>query len=454
MASLVIAVQRSAAQSWGLKASRYVWTALLPQGQAAVLQDVPFSSLVHSVRCFATQAEDTATAETRDQEEKHRLIQYSSQSGHSMGFSHHLRPNGYSFFMPPTSLIGSNSLPQCGEIISRMGFTKALVITDKFLSARGQIGHVITILSNYGLNYAVFDGISPNPTYSEVEKGLRVLNDECCDFIVSFGGGSPHDAAKAISLLKTNGGDIRDYVGVDKASKPGFPLVTVGTTGTGSEMTRFSCITDEERQTKSIIIDSLMTPLLTVEDPAVLKMPRHLTAATGMDSLSHAIEAYMSRNSNPVTDANALHSIKLASSFLKQAHATNNFITIEDQKANSRARDMMGYASYLAAMAFNNAGLGLTHAMAHQVGGLYNLPHGVCCALLLPTVLAFNAVERPEHILSMAYAMGIQVWTPPVSFLEALPPLALPAYPSCMGHSPPMPITLCCASIPGTTTAN
>ena len=322
---------------------------------------------------------------------------------------HHAGQNGYLFSMPPTSLIGSNSLPQSAAVMARMGFKKALVITDKFLSARGGVGPVISVLSRSYIDYHIFDGISPNPTFEEVYTGLDVLNNEGCDVIVSFGGGSPHDAAKAISLLKTNGGSLRDYAGIDLASKPGFPLVAVGTSGTGSELTRFACITDEERMTKSIIIDSMMTPLLTVEDPAVLRTPRHLTAATGMDCLTHAIEAYLSTNSNPVTDANALHSIKLASTFLEQSHATANCVDLAEQKLNSRARDMMGYASYLAAIAFNNAGLGLVHAMAHQVGGLYNLPHGVCCGLLLPTVLKFNAESSPNQIMDIATAMHLQV---------------------------------------------
>lgn len=211
------------------------------------------------------------------------------------------------------------------------------------------------------------------------------------------------------SQVKTNGGHICDYEGVDKASKVGFPLVAVGTSGTGAEMTRFACITDEDRKTKLIVIDNMMTPLLTVEDPALLQMPRHLTAATGMDCLAHGIEAYLSSSSNPVTDASALHSIKLASAFLKEAHATTKWASISEKKRNSRARDMMGYASYLAAMAFNNAGLGLAHAMAHQIGGLYNLPHGVCVALLLPTVFKFNAKACPIHTMDIAIAMGFQV---------------------------------------------
>eukprot|EP00873_Tetraselmis_striata_P045989 jgi/Tetstr1/466253/TSEL_010809.t1 len=340
-----------------------------------------------------------------------QLTRFASQSAHSVGYRYEPGPHGYAFHMPPISLIGANSLPQSGEVISRLGFRKALLVTDKFLSQRGGTGFMISVLVANDIDYHVFDGVSSNPTRGEVEHGLRVLSEQGCDFILSFGGGSPHDAAKVISLLKTNGGDVSDYVGVNLAKAKGFPLVAVGTSGTASEMTRFACITDEDRMSKLSIIDDMMTPVVTVEDPAVLRMPRHLTAATGMDCLTHAIEAYLSTHSNPVTDATALHSIKLAAAFLCQAHATTNYSDLQERKANSRARDMMGYASYLAGMAFNNAGLGLVHAMSHQIGGLYNLPHGVCCAVLLPSVLEFNAVARPAHIEDIANAIGLKANT-------------------------------------------
>lgn len=338
-----------------------------------------------------------------------QLNRFASQSAHSLGYHFEPGPHGYAFHMPPISLIGANSLPKSGEVMSRLGFKKALLVTDKFLSQRGGTGFMISVLVNNGIDYSLFDGVSSNPTRAEVEQGLAALSEHSCDFILSFGGGSPHDAAKIISLLKTNGGSISDYVGINQAKIKGFPLVAVGTSGTASEMTRFACITDEDKMSKLSIIDDMMTPVVTVEDPAVLRMPRQLTAATGMDCLTHAIEAYMSTNSNPVTDATALHSIRLASAFLCQAHGTSNYSNLQERKVHGHARDMMGYASYLAGMAFNNAGLGLVHAMSHQIGGLYNLPHGVCCAVLLPAVLGFNAQKKPSHIVDIADAMGLRV---------------------------------------------
>jgi alcohol dehydrogenase len=200
-------------------------------------------------------------------------------------------------------------------------------------------------------------------------------------------------------VLHSNGGNIRDYEGVDKSTQPMIPLVAVNTTaGTGAEMTRFCIITDETRHVKMAIVDWRVTPTIAVNDPKLMVgMPKGLTAATGMDALTHAIEAYVSTASNPVTDANALYAIKLISTYLPQA--------VEDGK-NLKARDMMAYAEFLAGMAFNSAGLGYVHAMAHQLGGFYNAPHGVCNAVLLPVVEEYNAKYVPELFIDIAHALG------------------------------------------------
>merc|ERR1712151_619270 len=199
------------------------------------------------------------------------------------------------------------------------------------------------------------------------------MGESGCDFVISFGGGSPHDCAKAVSMLSTNGGSIREYEGVDKSTKPMLPMVAVNTTaGTAAEITRFCIITDDQRHVKMALVDWRLTPTLAVNDPkTMIGMPKGLTAATGMDALTHAIEAYVSTASNPVTDACAVRAMKLISSYLPTA--------VEDGK-NIKARDMMAYAEFLAGMAFNSAGLGYVHAMAHQLGGMYNMPHGVCNA--------------------------------------------------------------------------
>lgn len=232
-----------------------------------------------------------------------------------------------------------------------------------------------------------------------VEKGLALLQHSACDFVVSLGGGSPHDCAKGIALCATNGGHIGDYEGVDRSSKPQLPLVAINTTaGTASEMTRFCIITDETRHVKMAIVDRNVTPLLSVNDPSLMVgMPKGLTAATGMDALTHAIEAYVSTAATPITDACAIKAIELISANLRLA--------VRDG-SDKVARENMAYAQFLAGMAFNNASLGFVHAMAHQLGGFYDLPHGVCNAVLLPHVQSFNASVSAKRLSDVGRALG------------------------------------------------
>ena len=286
---------------------------------------------------------------------------------------------GFKFFMPTVNLMGPNSLIDAGKDIKSLGFKKALIVTDKVLNSIGLVKKLEEVLTSNGVTSVVYDHTHPNPTVTNVNEGLEILNNENCDFIISFGGGSPHDCAKGIALVATNGGEIKDYEGVDVSKKPQLPLVAINTTaGTASEMTRFCIITDEVRHIKMAIVDKHVTPLLSVNDPLLmLNMPKSLTAATGMDALTHAIEAYVSTIATPITDACAQKAIELISKFLKPA--------VENGQ-DENARDMMAYAEFLAGMAFNNASLGYVHAMAHQLGGFYDLPHGVCNAILLPHV--------------------------------------------------------------------
>lgn len=229
-----------------------------------------------------------------------------------------------------------------------------------------------------------------------------MLKKESCDFIVSFGGGSSHDCCKGIALLATNGGEIGDYEGVNRSKKPQLPMIAINTTaGTASEMTIFCIITDEERHVKMALVDKNMTPLIAVNDAnLMLDMPKSLTAATGMDALTHAIEAYVSTAATPVTDACAQKAIELIVKYLRTA--------VDDGK-NVEARENMAYAEYLAGMAFNNASLGYVHAMAHQLGGMFDLPHGVCNAILLPHVQAYNAQVAAKRLKEIAKYMGADV---------------------------------------------
>ncbi len=308
----------------------------------------------------------------------------------------------YKFFMPPVSLMGPECLTEAGKDIKELGFKKALIVTDKVLVEIKLVNELTKVLDLNGIEYVIYDGTKPNPTVTNVNDGLKILKDNNCDFVISFGGGSPHDAAKGIAILATNGGDIRDYEGVNKSAKPQLPLVAINTTaGTASEMTVFSIITDEERHIKMALVDKHMTPIMAVNDPLLMvAMPKGLTAATGMDALTHAVEAYVSTAATPVTDACALMAIKLISNNLRAAVANGQ---------DKDARDKMAYAEYLAGMAFNNASLGYVHAMAHQLGGFYDLPHGVCNAVLLPHVQKYNAQIVPGRLKDVAEAMGVEV---------------------------------------------
>lgn len=307
---------------------------------------------------------------------------------------------GLRFFMPSINLMGPGCLTEVGADIKSLGFKKALIVTDKVLIDIGLVTKIKDVLSKNCVEFVIFDDTKPNPTCTNVEDGLKLLKDNNCDFVISFGGGSPHDCAKGIALVASNGGQIKDYEGVDKSSKPQLPLIAINTTaGTASEMTKFCIITDEERHIKMAIVDKHTTPILSVNDPLLmLDMPKSLTAATGMDALTHSVEAYLSTNSTPITDACAQKSIELISQNLRAV--------VKDGK-NEKARDMMAYAEFLGGMAFNNASLGYVHAMAHQLGGFYNLPHGVCNAILLPHVQEFNSQVSADRLKDVASFMGV-----------------------------------------------
>ncbi|MCL1141654.1 L-threonine dehydrogenase [Shewanella gaetbuli] len=303
------------------------------------------------------------------------------------------------FFIPSVNILGQDSVEEAIKDIQSLGFKHALIVTDKPLVKIGLVGRVADKLQTAQIAVTVFDGVQPNPTVGNVESGLALLNENQCDFIISLGGGSPHDCAKGIALVATNGGSIKDYEGLDMSAKPQLPLVAINTTaGTASEMTRFCIITDEVRHIKMAIVDKNTTPILSVNDPELmLEKPASLTAATGMDALTHAIEAYVSIGANPITDACAIKAIELIKA---------NLVNAVKDGQNIEAREQMAYAQFLAGMAFNNASLGYVHAMAHQLGGFYDLPHGVCNAILLPHVQQYNAKVVPERLSDIAKAMG------------------------------------------------
>lgn len=306
------------------------------------------------------------------------------------------------FFIPTVNLMGAGCLEDAADAIKSHGFQHGLIVTDKILNEIGVVGKVSALLAERGIKTAIFDGTQPNPTIANVEAGLVILEENSCDFVISLGGGSPHDCAKGIALVAANGGKIADYEGVDQSAKAQLPLIAINTTaGTASEMTRFCIITDEARHIKMAIVDKNTTPLISVNDPELmLAKPASLTAATGMDALTHAVEAYVSTAATPITDAVAIKAIELIQANLRTA--------VKDGQ-NLEAREQMAYAQFMAGMAFNNASLGYVHAMAHQLGGFYDLPHGVCNAVLLPHVQAYNAQVCPARLRDVAKAMGVSV---------------------------------------------
>jgi len=305
----------------------------------------------------------------------------------------------YGYFMPTVNLMGVGASKEVGNQVKVLKGSKVLIVTDEFLGKSGMADDIKAKVEEAGAKAIVFAGAEPNPTDKNVHDGLKVFQENECDMIISLGGGSSHDCAKGIGIVASNGGNIRDYEGVDKCTKPMPPFIAVNTTaGTASEMTRFCIITDTDRKVKMAIVDWRATPNVAINDPMLMvSMPPALTAATGMDALTHAVEAYVSTIATPVTDSAALMAIKLISQNLSKAVANGN---------NMEARDKMAYAEFLAGMAFNNASLGYVHAMAHQLGGFYNLPHGVCNAILLPHVCRYNLIACPQRFADIAVAMG------------------------------------------------
>ena len=310
-----------------------------------------------------------------------------------------VREQVYGYFIPSVTLIGIGAAKQIPEKIKALGGSKPLIVTDKGITGAGITKQITDLLDAAKMKYGVYDETIPNPTDTNVHAGVDVYKKEKCDSLITLGGGSSHDCGKGVGLVIANGGKIHDYEGVDKSSKPMPPYLAVNTTaGTASEMTRFCIITDTSRHVKMAIVDWRVTPGIAVDDPMLMVgMPPALTAATGMDALTHAVEAYVSTIANPMTDSAAEKAIELIAKYLRPAVANGQDI---------EAREGMCFAQYLAGMAFNNASLGHVHAMAHQLGGFYDLPHGECNAILLPHVEKFNLIAKMDRFVKIAQLLG------------------------------------------------
>jgi alcohol dehydrogenase len=306
----------------------------------------------------------------------------------------------YGFYMPTVSLLGLGAVKQIGQQAKVLGGTKALIVTDAGLARIGVADQIKGYLEEAGLSVTVFDGAEPNPTDLNVRDCLKVWQDNGCDLLVTLGGGSSHDCGKGMAIVATSGGDIRDWAGIDTLQADLPPYIAINTTaGTGSEMTRFAVVTNTDTKVKMVFCDARLTADVAVNDPGLMVgLPSSLTAATGMDALTHAVEAYVTTLlSNPVTDCLAMQAIRLIGKWLRKAVANGTDL---------EARDAMAYAEYLAGMAFNSAGLGIVHSMAHQPGSLLGKPHGVCNAICLPVVCEFNLIANAEKYAKVAELLG------------------------------------------------
>lgn len=306
------------------------------------------------------------------------------------------------YYVPSINLMGAGCLNDLGATVNDLGFKKAFVVTDNFLMGNGVASKVLNVLQDSGIEYEVYSEVVPNPTCKNVHDGLDRLKGTDCDFLVSIGGGSPQDTAKAIGILATNGGHIKEYEGVNISKNKSLPIVAVNTTaGTSSEVTINYVVTDEERHVKMVMVDKNSLATVTVNDPELMvEKPASLTAATGMDALTHAIETIVTPGAYPVSDATALAAVKIIFDYLPRVVENGHDI---------EAREQMVYAVFLGGIAFSNAGLGNVHAMAHQLGGIYNLPHGVCNAMLLPYVEEENSKYVPEKFVSIANVLGYDI---------------------------------------------
>ena len=300
-----------------------------------------------------------------------------------------------------TSYHGAGAIREIPAEVKANGFKKALVCCGPTLLKHGVIAKITDILDADGLAYAIFSDIKPNPTIENVVDGVKAFKAAGADYILAIGGGSAMDTAKAIGIIINNPefADVRSLEGVAPTKKPCVPIIAVPTTaGTAAEVTINYVITDVERKRKFVCVDPHDMPIVAVVDPEMMdSMPKSLTASTGMDALTHAIEGYTTQAAWEMTDMFHLEAIKLISANLRNAVA-----------GTKEGREGMALGQYIAGMGFSNVGLGIAHSMAHTLGAVYDTPHGVACAMMLPIVMEYNAEYTGEKYREIARAMGVK----------------------------------------------
>ncbi|GAY09061.1 iron-containing alcohol dehydrogenase [Pseudonocardia sp. N23] len=305
-------------------------------------------------------------------------------------------------FHAPEIVFGPDSLGEAAYAAGRLGARRPLVVTDPGLWDAGWPTVLLRELRAAGLDPQVWMDVTPNPKDHEIEAGHHVYVESGCDVVMGIGGGSVIDAAKGIALLAANGGRILDYEGIDRIANPIPPLIMMpSTSGTGADVSQFCIVTDTGRHTKITIMGRALVPDVSVIDPRLLvTMPEWLNAATGLDAITHGIEAFVSLAHGPLTDHHALQAVSMVNANL--AHTMR-------RPDDTTARCAMAQAALEAGLAFTNAILGATHAMSHQVGGMLDLPHGVVNGVLLPHVIRFNGASNPQRFVPIAQAMGLPV---------------------------------------------
>ncbi len=302
-------------------------------------------------------------------------------------------------FVMPEVIIGDGARRRAGFYLENYGIQRLLLVTDPGIVRAGWADEIRALADDHGVTVTIFSGISENPRTDEVHAGAEIYHRAGCDGILAIGGGSPMDAAKGISILATNGGDIREYEGVDRIRHMGPPLICIPTTaGSSADVSQFAIITDQAEQRKFGIISKMIIPDISLIDPSLLStLPREFIAYSGFDALTHAIEAYVSTGSSPLTDLHASQAIRLLHRALPAAYRSRD-------DASAAMSMMLG--SLHAGLAFSNASLGLVHAMGHAISGMYDLPHGEVNSLLLPHVIRYNYPASMERYNQIARILG------------------------------------------------
>lgn len=305
-------------------------------------------------------------------------------------------------FVVPEFIYGKDARLLAGRYAKNLGARKILIVTDPGIIKAGWVSELIDSLEAAKLKYSIFQEISPNPRDFEVMAGVDMFNKEKCNFIIAIGGGSPMDCAKGIGIAATNSRHILDFEGVDKVTVPGPPLICIPTTsGSSADVSQFAIILNTQKKAKIAIISKTVVPDIALIDPFTLTtMDPYLAACTSMDAMTHAIEAYVSNAQSPISDLHAIEAIHLIS---------ENVVKALDNLSDVKLTSKLMLGSLHAGMAFSNASLGAVHAMSHSLGGLLDLPHGECNAILLEHLVKYNFKYSPDRFRKIASAMGLKL---------------------------------------------